>query len=27
MLLHGPSENILISQYVERKSRKRDCSV
>jgi len=25
--LRGPSENILISRFVERKSRKRDCSV
>jgi len=27
MLLRDPSENILISRFVERKSRKRDCSV
>jgi len=27
MLLRGPSEKVLISRFVERKSRKRDCSV
>jgi len=27
MLLRGPSEKVLISRFVERKSSKRDCSV
>jgi len=27
MLFRGPSENVLISRFVERKSRKRDCNV
>jgi len=27
MLLRGPSEKVLISRFVERKSKKRDCSV
>jgi len=27
MLLRGPSEKVLISRLVERKSRKRHCSV
>jgi len=26
MLLRGPSERVLISRFVERKSRKLDCS-